>query len=176
MLVVLPRLTTVGKLPLGPARRQGFPSAEDIPGLAAQNRQPPGGRVLYIAVSEHTVSTILTVEGAKEQISMYYGSYALAGAEVNYPHIEKFSYALVVASRKLRPYFEAHKILVLTNQPLKNVLQTLDASGRLLKWVIELSRCDLDFEPRRAIKAQALADFQAENATPIEEGELHPWP
>jgi len=84
---------------------------------------------------------------------VYYVSHALEGAEVNYPLIEKFAYALVKASRKLRPYFEAHKILVLTDQPLKNVLQKLDASGCLLKWTIELSRYNLAFEPQRAIKA-----------------------
>jgi len=64
---------------------------------------------------------------------VYYVTYALVGTAVNYPLIEKFAYALVIASRKLRPYFEAHKILVLTNQLLKNVLQKLDASGWLLK-------------------------------------------
>ena len=63
----------------------------------------------------------------------------LAGAEVNYPLIEKFAYTLVMASRKLRPYFEAHKVTILIDQPLKIVLQRLDASGRLLKWVVELS-------------------------------------
>ena len=79
--------------------------------------------VLYLAISEHAVSAILVVERVSEQIPMYYVSHALAGAEVNYPLIEKFAYALVMASRKLRPYFEAHKILVLTDQPLKNILQ-----------------------------------------------------
>jgi len=59
--------------------------------------------------------------------------HALVGTEVNYPLIEKFTYALVMASRKLKPYFEAHKILVLTDQPLKNVLQRLNASRPLLK-------------------------------------------
>jgi len=89
--------------------------------------------VLYLAISEHAVRMVLVVERAKEQIPMYYVSHTLAGAEVNYPVIEKFAYALVMASRKLRPYFEAQKILVLTDQPLKNVLQKLDASGWLLK-------------------------------------------
>ena len=46
----------------------------------------------------------------------------MEGIEMNYPLIEKFAYALVMASRKLRPYFEAHKILVLIDQPLTNVL------------------------------------------------------
>ena len=90
--------------------------------------------VLYLAVLEHVVSAVLTVERTKEQIPMYYISHALAGSEANYALIEKFTYALVMASQKLTPYFEAHKILVLTDQPLKNVISKLDASGGLLKW------------------------------------------
>ena len=78
--------------------------------------------VLYLAIIEHAVSAILVVEKAKEQIPMYYVSHALAGADANYPLIKKFAYALVMASQKLRPYFGAHKILVLIDQPLKNVL------------------------------------------------------
>jgi len=77
--------------------------------------------VIYLAISEHAVSAVIILERAKEQIPVYYVSHALAGAEVNYPLSKKFAYALVMASRKLRPYFEAPKILVLTNQPLKNV-------------------------------------------------------
>jgi len=125
--------------------------------------------VLYLAVSEDAVSAILVAEWVKEPIPVYYVSHALAGAEMNYPPIEKFAYALVMASRKLRPYFEAHKILVLTDQPLRNVIQKLDASGRLLKWDVELSCYDLDFEPWRAIKAQALANFLAESTALAEE-------
>jgi len=102
---------------------------------------------------------------------VYYASHALAGAELNYPLIEKFA-----ASRKLRPYFEAHKILVLTDQPLRNVLQKLDASGRLLKWAVELSRYDLAFKPRWAIKAQALADFFVKSTAPAETNSRpQPW-
>jgi len=45
-----------------------------------------------------------------------------------------------------------------------------------LKWAVELSRYNLAFEPRWAIKAQALAEILPENTTPTEEGNLHPWP
>ena len=62
----------------------------------------------------------------------------LLDAETRYPELKKLALALVVASRKLRPYFHAHSIEVLTNYPLCQVLQKLEASGRLLKWVIEL--------------------------------------
>ena len=96
---------------------------------------------------------VLVVERAMEQILVYYVSHALAGAEVSHPLIEKFAYMLVMASRKLRPYFEVHKVAVLTDQPLKNVLERFNASERLLKWAVKLSQYDLAFEAREAIKA-----------------------
>ena len=73
------------------------------------------------------------MDKTKEQSPVYYISHALAGAKANSLLIEKFAYALVMASRKLWPYCEAHKVTVLTDQPLKNVVQRVDASGRLLK-------------------------------------------
>ena len=51
----------------------------------------------------------------------------------------------MLASLKVWPYFEAHKVTV-TNQRLKNILQKLDTSRRLLKWAVELSQYDLVFE------------------------------
>ena len=89
--------------------------------------------LLYVVILEQAVSVVLAVERAREQILVYYVSHALVGAKVNYPLIEKFAYTLVMASWKLRPYFEAHKVAVLTDQPFKNVLQRLDTSRRLLK-------------------------------------------
>jgi len=103
--------------------------------------------VLYLAFLEHAIDAILVVERAKEQIPVCYVSHALAGTEVNYPLIEKLTFSLVVASRKLRPYFETHRILVLTDQPLKSALQRLGPSGRLLKWAIKLPRYHLVLEP-----------------------------
>ena len=76
--------------------------------------------------------------------------------------IEKFALAMITASRKLRPYFQSHKIEVLTDQPLRNVIHSPKASGRLIKWAIELGEFDIRYKPRTAIKAQALADFLVE--------------
>ena len=52
--------------------------------------------------------------------------------------MEKLALALMVTSRKLRPYFHAHPIEVLTNYALHQVVQKPEASGRLFKWTIEL--------------------------------------
>lgn len=45
------------------------------------------------------------------------------GRRRRYMLVKKFRLALVVANRKLRPYFLAHGILVYTHRPLKQVLQ-----------------------------------------------------
>ena len=81
---------------------------------------------------------------------------------MRYLEMEKLALALVIASRKLRPYFHLHTIQVLTNYPLRQVLQKSDTSGCLLKWAIELSQFEIEFKPRPAIKGQALVDFIAE--------------
>ncbi|GMH31256.1 hypothetical protein Nepgr_033099 [Nepenthes gracilis] len=50
--------------------------------------------------------------------------------------------ALVYAARKLRPYFQSHRIVVLTDQPLKSILQKPETSDRLVKWAVELGEFD----------------------------------
>ena len=69
------------------------------------------------------------------------------GCRYQYLELEKLSQALVVTSRKLKPYFHARSIKVLTNYPLSQVLQKPKALGRLLKWAIELGQFDVNFHP-----------------------------
>jgi hypothetical protein len=72
----------------------------------------------------------------------------------------------MVSARRLRPYFQSHPIIVLTDHPLRLILQKPEASGRLTKWSIELSEFDITYRPRPSIKAQVLADFVSE-FTPV---------
>nr|XP_027102165.1 uncharacterized protein LOC113723098 [Coffea arabica] len=88
-----------------------------------------------------------------------------AGREPRYASIERYVLALVHAARKLRSYFQAHPVVVMTDQPLKQILSKPDASGRMVRWAVELSEYDLSYQPRTAIKAQALADFIAEGVS-----------
>ncbi|XP_050276061.1 uncharacterized protein LOC126718038 [Quercus robur] len=117
---------------------------------------------LYLAVTPHAVSLALIREEAKVQKPVYYTSRALRGAEGRYPPIEKLAFALITASRKLRHYFQAHVINVMTDHPLKKAMNKLEAAGRLIQWAVELSEFDIRYQPRHAIKAQSLADFIAE--------------
>ena len=81
---------------------------------------------------------------------------------MRYTPLEKLALALVSSARKLRPYFQGHPIRVPTSYPLRQVLQNPELSGQIVKWAIELGEFDIEYVPRTAIKAQALADFVAE--------------
>ena len=61
--------------------------------------------------------------------------------------MEKLALALITAARKLKPYFQAHIIVVLTDQPLKKAMSSLEATGRMALWAIELSEFDVQYRP-----------------------------
>ena len=73
--------------------------------------------------------------------------------------MEKLILALVTASIKLRPYFQAHTVKVPTEYPMKKILHKPETSGRLMKWAIELSEFDIRYKPRTPVKGQILVDF-----------------
>ena len=64
--------------------------------------------------------------------------------------------------RKLRHYFDAYHIAVVTKYSLGDILRNKESSGRIIKWAVELGTYTIDFMPRHTIKSQALADFIAE--------------
>ena len=83
---------------------------------------------LYLVVSPHAVSSVLIREEGKVQKLVYYTSRALKGAEGRYPLIEKLTFALITASRKLRHYFQVHVINVMIDHPLKKAMNKLKAT------------------------------------------------
>ncbi|CAL1396321.1 unnamed protein product [Linum trigynum] len=132
---------------------------------------------LYIAVSEVSVSAVLVSREAPsgEDKLVYYVSRTMVAHERRYAPIEKAALAVVMVAAKLRPYFLAHTIVVLTNLPLKSTLGSMDVAGRLDKWAVQLSEFDIRYSPRPAIKAQVLADFVAEGVVEAERGVDDCW-
>ena len=78
--------------------------------------------------------------------------------------------ALMTAARKLKPYFQAHTIVVLTDQPLKRAMSSPEAAGRMALWAIELSEFDVQYRSQTAVKGQIMADFVAEYTQPEDKG------
>ncbi|KAI5350779.1 hypothetical protein L3X38_003670 [Prunus dulcis] len=145
-----------------------FSELKEYMGRAPLLSTPEHGDILvvYLSVSASAVSSVLIRSKDNAEHPVHYVSKALQDAEVRYPDIEKLAFSLVVSARRLRPYFQAHTIHVLTNQPLRQVLQKPETSGRLVKWAIELGEFDIHYKPRPAMRGQAVADFLSEFTEP----------
>jgi hypothetical protein len=107
-------------------------------------------------------------EGKKlsHQVPIYFVLEALASSKKYYSEMEKICYAVVMSARKLRHYFQAHRVRVLTNQSLNDIFKNRDCLGRIGKWAMELSEHVVYFEKRSAIKSQVLADSIADWTEP----------
>ena len=66
---------------------------------------------------------------------------------------------MVLTRRKLRHYFEAHPVTVVSSFPLGEIVHNQDASGRIAKWSVELMGETLTYVPRKVIMSQTLVDF-----------------
>ena len=77
---------------------------------------------LYLAVLTTVVNAALILEENRVQLLVHYVSQAFQGAEAKYPHMEKIVFSLIIASQKLRPYFQANPILVMIDQPIKKAI------------------------------------------------------
>ena len=131
----------------------------------------PGEKLyLYIAVSQTAVSAALVRDEGGSQRPVYFISRAFRGAEERYPRMEKLAFALITAAQKLKPYFQAHTIIVLTDQPLKRAMSSPEAAGRMALWAIELSEFNVQYRPRTAVKGQIVADFIAKYTQPEDKG------
>jgi ribonuclease HI len=122
--------------------------------------------LLYIAALPHAISAALVQEqnreGTTRQCPVYYVSEVLTASKCNMTKLEKISYVVVMASRKLRHYFEAFKVGVTSDRGLGELFHNPEASVRIAKWAAELT-----FEPITAIKSQVLADFIVDWTGPI---------
>nr|XP_017247956.1 PREDICTED: uncharacterized protein LOC108219166 [Daucus carota subsp. sativus] len=131
--------------------------------------------ILYLAVSRYSVSAVLVKEEKDVQFPVYYVSKRLLDAETRYTSMEKLVYTLVLAARKLRPYFQAHKVEVRTSYPLRQIMHKPEATGRLMKWAVELGQFDLEYKPRATVKGQVLADFLLEFEDDSQEWAIVPY-
>jgi hypothetical protein len=99
--------------------------------------------LLYVVASHAAVSEALVQEKqegqVKKQAPVYFISEVLSPSKKNYTELEKVLYAILMASRKLRHYFQAYHIIVPSSQPLKDIMSNREATGRIGKWAAELS-------------------------------------
>ena len=115
--------------------------------------QPGEQLYMYLTVSNCTVSAILFHHVKdKEQRPIYYVSKAMVDAKTRYSKMEQTTLALKSVAQKLRPYFQAHQVIILMKQPLRSIFHKPNLSRRMLRWAIELSEYEIEYQPRLAVK------------------------
>ena len=108
---------------------------------------------LYFVASNIAVCAALFKEcGDAKLRPVFFVSKSLANAETRYTPLELATLALRTAARKLRPYFQAHPIIVLTDLPLRSTIHKQDMSERMAQWAMELSEYGIQYKPRLSKK------------------------
>jgi hypothetical protein len=119
---------------------------------------PPSPRaplLLYVAASHFAISAAMVQEKqdgqVKKQAPVYFVFEVLSLSKKIYTELEKVLYAVLMASRKLRHYFQANHIIVPSSQPLKDIMRNREATGRIGKWAAELNEFSIDYVHRSSI-------------------------
>ncbi|XP_026439180.1 uncharacterized protein LOC113337811 [Papaver somniferum] len=134
-----------------------------------QKAKPGEELLLYLASTPHALSAVLLRSDQGVEKPIYYISKTYNSTEKNYSKIEKLILALVYASFKLRIYFQAHKIKVLTKVPLEPTMKNSKNSGRIERWNAQVGNFEINYEVLSSPKSQVIAEFLAE--FPLKEDE-----
>ncbi|GJT83764.1 reverse transcriptase domain-containing protein [Tanacetum coccineum] len=176
----LPSLRTIKETPEAEqALKQLKQYLVKLPMLVAP--KPKEELIMYLSASYGAISAVLMTERDTVQTPVYFASRALQAPELSYTPKEKLVLALVCVAKRLRRYFQAHPIVVITNHPIKQVISRPDVAGRLQKWSVMLGEHNITYRPRTSVKGQILADFLVEkpNDAPPEasviETPQEPW-
>jgi hypothetical protein len=110
-----------------------------------------------VAASHAAVSAALVQEKQDEQTMMqvliYFVSEVLSPSKRDYIELEKVLYVVLMSSRKLWHYFQSYHIIVPSSQPLKDIIRNREATGRVVKWAVELNEFTIDFVHRSSFQS-----------------------
>src|SRR4051812_21223778 len=123
------------------------------PILAAPIEKEP--MMLYIAATNRVINAVMVVERPEKdkvqpiQRPVFYISKVLSAAKHNYPHYQKMCYGVYMADKRLKPYFQAHPITVVSSAPLADIMGIREATERVAKWAIDIASQAIQYEPKK---------------------------
>ncbi|GJU29883.1 reverse transcriptase domain-containing protein [Tanacetum coccineum] len=119
------------------------------------------GEILMLCLchKDETKSFILVVEREGIQISVSYASRPLQGMKICYTPTEKMVQALIHTIRSLRVIFRKHKVKVVTDEPMEEILKLSRKEGRLAKWAAEIWTYDISYIPRKEAEGSVVKKF-----------------
>jgi ribonuclease HI len=158
-------ITKVNPLEQGAPREEEAaspPVPQEEPPAASSPAKPPSKSDAPKPPEEEPPEGIVKV-----QKPMYFISTVLRDVRERYTMQQKLLYTLLIASRKLRHYFQGHPIKVVTDRPLETILRNPNVTGRVAEWAVELQPFKISFETTKVIKSKALAEFTTEWTDPF---------
>ncbi|GMP48863.1 hypothetical protein CsSME_00016061 [Camellia sinensis var. sinensis] len=143
--------------------------------------QPGVPLILYLTSTPKSIGALLVQDVDGVERPVYYISRKIRGAEVRYTPVERHCLALVFTAQKLRHYFLAHQIQIVTrSDPIRYLLSKPALTGKVARWLLALGEFEITCVAPKAIKSQALADLLAQfpsgDYEPVNEelrGEVH---
>src|SRR6185503_14977925 len=118
---------------------------------------------VYLSVSDNSVASVLVQKYDGQERVVFYLSRRMLDAETRYPEIEKLCLFLYFTCTKLRHILlSAETIVICKSDVIKHMLSAPVLKGRLGKWMFALSKFDIQYQPAKAVKGQALADLVAD--------------
>jgi len=120
--------------------------------------------LLYSLAIETALGIMLSQknESNKEQ-AIYYLIQTLIDYKIRYVYMEKLCLVIVFAIKKLRYYMLNHTNYMITKvDPLKYMMNKTYQNTRTSKWIMHLTKFDIQFISQKYIKGQVIVDYLIE--------------
>ena len=120
--------------------------------------------LLYLTTTDTAMGALLAqyLEETRKENAIYYISKKMLPYEEKYSPLEKTCVALVWATRKLRHYMLAYKVLLIARMDhLKYLMENPLQDRKTAKWVLLLSEFDIKYVNQKSVKGRAIDDHLA---------------